>query len=144
MKSRCLHYSLLCLLEFISTRTLDALSYFFLLYEHCKENEDAKTQPLEEPFIYVQHIVYVQPEEHTSCCQHDSREVVNILVNGLGRLRLVQLSFQVTETTVAAQNLDGLLLHGGGGYSQVLETGESRVPLVCEVELENTKRSAGL
>lgn len=67
------------------------------------------------------------------------REVVNVLINGLGWLCLVEFRFQVTETAVAAQNFDSLLLDGGGSYSEILQTGESWVLHVCEVKLEKQK-----
>lgn len=62
---------------------------------------------------------------------------VALIVDGLGRLRLIQFCFQVTEATVATQNLNSLLLYTGSSDAEILQTRESRVLHVCCVKLEN-------
>lgn len=99
----------------------------------------ATRQLLVEPFIYVQHTVKVQSEVLTSSgCPHNvGRMSVHLLVDGLGWLCLVQLSFEVTIAAVATQNLNSLLLYSGGSDSKILQTRESWVFHVCSMKLQN-------
>lgn len=68
---------------------------------------------------------------------------VALIVDGLGRLRLIQFCFQVTEATVATQNLNSLLLYTGSSDAEILQTRESRVLHVCCVKLENESTLKG-
>lgn len=63
-----------------------------------------------------------------------------LIIDGLGRLRLVQLCFQVTESAMPAQDLDGLLLYGISADAQILQTGKSGVLHVGGVKLREDRR----
>lgn len=104
------------------------------------DNKDALTQPWEEPF-YLCTAYSLSAARRTDLLLLPTWfwEVVNLLVDRLGWLCLVEVRFQVTETTVAAQNFNSLLLDSGGSDPKILQTRESWVPHVCEVKLEKQK-----
>ena len=52
-----------------------------------------------------------------------------------------QLSFQITEATVAAQDLDGLLLYSGGCDAKIFQARHSWVQHVCCVKLGREKQN---
>lgn len=63
----------------------------------------------------------------------------NLIIDRLGWLCLIQVSFQVSESTVATQDLNSLLFYSGGSDAKVLQTRKSWVLHVCCVKLENKK-----
>lgn len=104
------------------------------------DNEDALTQPWEEPF-YLCTAYSLSAARRTDLLLLPTWfwEVVNLLVDSLGWLCFVEFGFQVAESTVAAQNFNSLLLDSGRSDSKILQTRESWVPHVCEVKLEKQK-----
>lgn len=80
-----------------------------------------------------------------SGCPHSTgRSSASLIVDSLGWFCLYQFSFQETESAVAPQNFDSLLLYRGWSDTQILQTGQSGVLQVCCVKLEKQSTWLGI